>query len=281
MRTIVPGGVDPLSYERLQRYCAERGVRAPAQAVFVLLLRLADPRTGIVEELTWRRLVSEAGLGDAARRSLPPKVRALALVGLIALAEPTNGSPGRALIRDWDVLRPVAAKARDGGTTGVPLPRDAERATGVPRGYHTRATLDPTFEWRDDELDVAPISLDSKDSKALAADAAGHCPGQGGSAKVTEIDPVKGVAHRLAGLAFEQPLRPVTRGGFPAVMARLEQALRAGYTEEELARAIESGPVTWTADGLTTALAMGRRQCRGPGEARSTTATALRMIREG
>lgn len=68
-------------------------------------------------------------------------------------------------------------------------------------------------------------------------------------------DPVKARAHALATLAFEQEPKPVTRGGFLAVMARLEVALRAGYVVQDLERAILAAPITWTADGLTTAIA--------------------------
>lgn len=67
-------------------------------------------------------------------------------------------------------------------------------------------------------------------------------------------DPVKDHAHRLAMLAFEQTPKPVTRGGFPAVMARIEDELRAGTVEGHIRAAIIAGDVTWTADGLRTAI---------------------------
>jgi biotin operon repressor len=67
-------------------------------------------------------------------------------------------------------------------------------------------------------------------------------------------DPIKLHAHKLAVLAFEQPVKPVTRGGFAAVMARIESELRAGTIEQHIRAAITAGDVTWTADGLRTAI---------------------------
>lgn len=104
-------------------------------------------------------------------------------------------------------------------------------------------------------------------------------PTGNGSSKVTETDPVKGAAHRLAVLAFEQPVKPVTRGRFPAVMARLEEALRAGMAEGDLARAIRAGPVTWTGNGLTAAVSISQPRQRGGGH--SSSETGLRMIQDG
>lgn len=73
-------------------------------------------------------------------------------------------------------------------------------------------------------------------------------------------DPVKRRARELAVLAFEQTRQPVTRGGFPAVMARLEDALRGGRSVNELRAAIAAGAVeVWTSDGIATALAKRRR----------------------
>lgn len=72
--------------------------------------------------------------------------------------------------------------------------------------------------------------------------------------KPTETDPVKRHAHLLAVLAHEQTPKPVTRGGFPAVMARIEAELRAGTTVNAIEAAIKAGDVTWTADGLRTAI---------------------------
>lgn len=72
-------------------------------------------------------------------------------------------------------------------------------------------------------------------------------------------DPMTRAAHGLAVLAFEQRPKPVTRGGFPAVMARIKEALAAGYPVNAIRAAILAGPVTWTSDGLSTAIAKARR----------------------
>jgi hypothetical protein len=127
--------------------------------------------------------------------------------------------------------------------------------------------------------DFPPYLCNGFERKDLAADAAPTGPSGNGSSKVTDTDPVKGVAHRLAVLAFEQPVKPVTRGRFPAVMARLEEALRAGMAEADLARAIRAGPVTWTGNGLTAAVSISQPHRRA--EAHSSADTALRMIQEG
>lgn len=67
-------------------------------------------------------------------------------------------------------------------------------------------------------------------------------------------DPVKAHAWKLAQFAYEQPVTPSTRGGFAGVMARIEAELRAGTIEQHIKAAILAGDVTWTADGLRTAI---------------------------
>lgn len=98
--------------------------------------------------------------------------------------------------------------------------------------------------------------------------------------KPTESDPVKRRAHQLAVLAFEQDRKPVTRGGFAAVMARIEDALRSGRGVNELTGAITDGSIeVWTLDGISAALA--RR--RGPknGASRNLNALGRAMERQG
>jgi hypothetical protein len=75
-----------------------------------------------------------------------------------------------------------------------------------------------------------------------------------GSTELATADPVKRHAHELTVLAFEQTPKPVTRGGFPAVMGRIEAEVRAGTTIQAIKAAILAGDVTWTADGLRTAI---------------------------
>jgi hypothetical protein len=86
-------------------------------------------------------------------------------------------------------------------------------------------------------------------------------------------DPVKRHAHELTILAFEQPQKPVTRGGFPAVMARIEAEVRAGTSIQAIKAAIVAGDVTWTADGLRTAISRakpsGSKRTRADGDERS------------
>lgn len=120
---------------------------------------------------------------------------------------------------------PTGGRSADGSCTGGP-------SAGGERAALVRTDLPSTEEAKTEE-EPAPAP----------------------PARATETDPVKKQAHRLAVLAFEQDPKPVTRGGFPAVMARLEESLRAGYVVGDLERAIAAGPVTWTADGLTTAVA--------------------------
>lgn len=86
-------------------------------------------------------------------------------------------------------------------------------------------------------------------------------------------DPLVRHAHGLATLAYDQTPKPVTRGGFPAVLARIEAELRAGTTEQAIRAAIVAGNVTWTADGLRTAIgrAKPRRNGNRDGDDRSLT----------
>ena len=80
---------------------------------------------------------------------------------------------------------------------------------------------------------VAPV-VDSKISKAS--------------------DPVVHEARRLCAFAFEQTPQPVTRGGSVAVLKRIEAELQAGTIAEDIEAAICMGDITWTADGLRTAI---------------------------
>jgi hypothetical protein len=88
-------------------------------------------------------------------------------------------------------------------------------------------------------------------------------------------DPIKRHAHRLAVFAHEQPQKPVTRGGFPAVMARIEAELVAGTSVQHIQAAIEAGDITWTADGFRMAISRAkptvpRTQERRDGDGRTT-----------
>jgi hypothetical protein len=108
----------------------------------------------------------------------------------------------------------------------------------------------------------------------LAASLPGIAPaGKTPECSVTETDPVKRAAHKLTVFAFEQKPAPVTRGGFPAVMARIEAELRAGTSDADIKAAIVAGDLTWTADGLRNAINRARPQPRrrmgGDGDPRS------------
>lgn len=78
-------------------------------------------------------------------------------------------------------------------------------------------------------------------------------PGTNTGAMATD-DPIVRHAHTLAQLAYEQPVKPVTRGDFGAVITRIEEQLRAGTSVQRVEAAILSGEVTWTRDGLQTAI---------------------------
>lgn len=65
-------------------------------------------------------------------------------------------------------------------------------------------------------------------------------------------------AHRLAQLAFEQPVKPELTGrgeAFPATLALIERQLRAGTPVDQVQQAIEVGVDVWTLHGLQTAIA--------------------------
>lgn len=71
-------------------------------------------------------------------------------------------------------------------------------------------------------------------------------------------DPVKARAHRLATLAFEQPVKPDLRSAgnpFAAVMGLYERRLRAGASVQELEAATRAGIDVWTVAGMQTAVA--------------------------
>jgi Helix-turn-helix domain len=78
-------------------------------------------------------------------------------------------------------------------------------------------------------------------------------------------DPVVRQAHRLTVLAFEQTPRPITRGGFPTVLARIEEQLRAGCSVQRIEAAVRAGDVTWTRDGLQTAISRANPRARRNG----------------
>lgn len=103
------------------------------------------------------------------------------------------------------------------------------------------------------------------------------------SASMATDDPVKRRAHQLAVLAHEQTPAPVTRGGFPAVLDRIEEQLRAGTTVQALERAIRAAPITWTRDGLSAAIGMSnpRQRERGNSDGDTRSVTDLRKAARG
>ena len=101
----------------------------------------------------------------------------------------------------------------------------------------------------------------------------------GADAPVLEsADPLRKQAHVLAVLAYEQPVKPVTRGGFNAVLMRITSELQAGTTVNDVRAAIEAGDVTWTADGLRTAI--GRVRSRRTTRRDAGVDHTIRAIRE-
>lgn len=61
-------------------------------------------------------------------------------------------------------------------------------------------------------------------------------------------------AHRLTVLAFEQTPKPVTRGGFPGVLASFDRILQAGYEPARIERAIRAGIDGWTDQAILFAI---------------------------
>lgn len=102
-------------------------------------------------------------------------------------------------------------------------------------------------------------------STARASDAPRPRRGRGAGASATRAtdDPVAASAHRLTVIAFEQDPRPIT--AFPAVMARIREALDAGYGEHEIETVIRAESIVWTRAGLTTAFAK-HRSANGRGK---------------
>jgi DNA-binding transcriptional MocR family regulator len=148
----------------------------------------------------------------------------------------------------------------------------------APRRAHATPAVAPTRHAMSrprDNNEQESIEQESP-TKDLAADAA---------AKATD-DPLVACARNLAQLAFEQPVTPVTRGGFATVMKRIQAELEAHTPPAAIARAIESGDaITWTADALRTAIARAtpksrKRAGHRDGDPRSTD-DILRGIRAG
>lgn len=101
-------------------------------------------------------------------------------------------------------------------------------------------------------------------------------PGTNTGAMATD-DPIVRHAHTLAKLAYEQPVIPVTRGDFGTVLTRIEEQLRAGTSVQRVEAAITAGDITWTRDGLQTAInrANPRARERGNSDGDSRSLTEL------
>jgi hypothetical protein len=131
----------------------------------------------------------------------------------------------------------------DGATDLCPCaddqPANLTRPTGQP---------DPTN--RPDRLDL-PASPGSKRAAAPSP--------TGTQGEPMCDDPLRRAAHRLAVLAFEQPVKPTIAGDdrkrFVAVLGLIEKALRAGRSVQLVEQAIVAGVDVWTTQGLNTALA--------------------------
>lgn len=77
-------------------------------------------------------------------------------------------------------------------------------------------------------------------------------------AKATD-DPLTERAHKLAKLAFEQKPKPMTPGGFAAVLGIIKAALEAGHHDDDVSAAIMAGDVAWSKRGLAFAIGRAKR----------------------
>jgi hypothetical protein len=156
------------------------------------------------------------------------------------------------------LLRPDSKNAHNArfstpSKTAHPSPK--KRASGTQKArIHAQGQLLNTKEHKETQFATSSPDSNPNGTRVLATD-----------------NPVKRCAHALTVFAFEQTPKPVTRGGFVAVMARIEEELRAGTTDKAIRTAIEAGDITWTADGLRTAIsrAKPRRRRGGDGDPRT------------
>lgn len=216
----------------------------------------------------YRIFISDKRLADEwpLTRAACTRARAALIAGghLVPLSETT--APGKP--REYRfVFVGAEAMARGNaprGDAGSPGDNKAPRSAHAPRGdAGTRRTVRRVRASSADPV-LLPTETELNGNHAAAA-------------PPVPDDPCKRRAHQLTVLAFEQTPSPVTRGGFVTVLARIEEQLRAGTPVQSIERAIKAGPVTWTRDGLTTAIgkANPRQRERGNSDGDSRSLTEL------
>jgi hypothetical protein len=162
---------------------------------------------------------------------------------------------GRGKATEYRMLRPI--HPQDAGVSDDPQTPASRRQTPASARLNTRKRA------------IAPITnrSEQKGTQVLAPN---------GADRATD-DPLVKRARDLAMLAFEQTPTPITK--FPAVMARVEEALRAGYSVQAIEGVIRAGDVVWTQAALT--LALGRsRPTRDPVHRGGDTRRDLAVARE-
>lgn len=147
--------------------------------------------------------------------------------------------------------RNEALKALGGQDSGVdePTPTTSDRPSPLPPAvappYH-QSKAPPTTSGRHKEREsVEREPMNERTPAAFAAE----------SESDDQTASLKAEARRLAQVAFEQPRKPVTKGGFVAVLKRIQQTLEAGYDPDDIERAIRDGSISvWTLDAISLAL---------------------------
>lgn len=169
--------------------------------------------------------------------------------------------PGPGKVAEFRLLDPSTGLGIMGW--GQPANVSQNDRRSKPTSVKRRSNVGHSDDRRSDAPSLLPIDGNGNDGDASA----------NGSTELATADPVKRHAHELTVLAFEQTPKPVTRGGFPAVMGRIEAEVRAGTTIQAIKAAILAGDVTWTADGLRTAISKAKPAkasgARRDGDARS------------
>jgi hypothetical protein len=186
------------------------------------------------------------------------------------------------VMRAMRVLRETGAVERNGDDLRLPM----DAPLGLTYDTESQIRHRPVSD-----MTLAPISTDVIPEKDLAAAPPTNGNGNGNgngelfhvepSPKATD-DPLVATAHELARLAFDQPVKPVTRGGFNTVHCRIKAELRAGTEPDAVRAAIASGDVTWTADGLRTAISRARpKRPNGDKPKREAPDSILARLRSG
>lgn len=237
-------------------------------------LSIADSVTDLHQDEFWMRQTALAKKARTSRQTVNTTLADLIERGLLVLLEehPGGANRYRLLMPDapivfdktvgWrkDPAPPKKRRRRTGGgavpdgdyATGGVVPADTplfgegvvSGDTGCHEGRQGVSSTTTGGVVRGDTEDQEEPKEIPSGSQLAAAEAAGP------------DDAVKRRARQLAMLAYEQDRKPVTRGGFIAVMARIEDALRAGRSVNELTAAIEACAIeVWTLDGISTALA--------------------------